>query len=319
MRVLAAVVEGLGVGPELALDVGDGLVVRRQGDLSCGGAALVIGEADGDLARLARLVLGFVGLDGHVEQLGLGRHQQLAGLHVQAAFAGHGGLDEEVGHLSGGDRHVHHRRAAGQVDHAVTAHHAADQVIAEEHPRVWGGSVDQQVGGVARAVDALVGDHLEFVEAVSLALELGAVDPQHGIAHDLLLPGVTSGEADAVLAFARRGEGKVQSAVNISFRLPRTDRLLHHGGVARPLVFDAGHADRALGRHGYVGRGHRADLDEGFILRAVPAAVGLDEGVEGLASHHDRATAFDGAAAGVANLGLDHVTVVSVGLLLGGL
>ena len=72
--------------------------------------------------------------------------------------------------------------------------------------------------------------------------------------------------------------------------------------------------DLAGDRDGLVVGRKRADLDEGFVPGLIPAAVGLDEGIELLPRRQDAALAFDGAAAFVAHFGLDGVAVVAVAL-----
>jgi len=303
---------------ELILDVRDRLVVRGQRDLARDGLAGRVRSAHPHGAFLAGFVLRFVGFDLDRQQPLDGRDEQFLSLRVDSPIADQRGLDVEVRHVSSLDRQVDHRGTGRDVNETVVQQRTAADVIAEQNSRVALRHVDQQVGRLAYLVRPLVGDDLQVVETVDPPVELRAGGPEDRVAEHFLAPRVLGLEGDAELPLAGNRITQLQPPVRVRLGLPAFDNLFTDIAVIRPAVADAIDDHLATGRNRHVVGRQRADVHVRLVLRPVPAAVGLDKREELLPRDDHAALSLDRPPALVADLDLNSVPMVAVGLLLQG-
>src|SRR5438105_4021349 len=98
------------------------------------------------------------------------------------------------------NRQVYHHATRRHIEEAPVEEHALADLIGKKHPRIVFGRIDQQMGGITDLVAAFIGDNFEIIEPIDSAIKLRPVDPEDGIALDLLSGGIAGYEGDAVLA-----------------------------------------------------------------------------------------------------------------------
>ncbi len=302
----------------LLLDIKDGPVEGAQRHLHLGRLARRRGRRYAHGCRFARAVLRLVRLDLDVHDGVLGRDADALRLLMDAQVGDGGRLDEEVGLVAFVDGHVHNGVAGRQVEQAVADEGAVVHLVGEQDVAARPAAVDHQVAGLPRAVGALVGDELQIVEAVEPPVEVAPADPDQSVALDRLAPFVRRSELYLQLVASLVPEPQGQDAALVGGGGPALQLRLFDVGVVRAAEDDARDAYDAFGLHGAVVRRDAPDRDLHLLTRAVVAPVAVNQRVECLARDLDVALACDDAAAGVADLGLDDVTVVPVGMVAEG-